>query len=252
MDDKTNKNSDTGAIQYPKTLLSKLDNFWYHYKWHTIVSLFLIIAITICSLQMCTKAKYDVNILYSGSHEIKRTSTDGDINEYNKFISSLARVTDDYDGDGNVSLSLKDLFMLSDQEMEEIQKADSSIEINRSLLMENKSILSETLIYSDYYVCLLSKSVYDEYKTVDDIEMFSPLSAYVHDTTSVKFYTDTAIYLSSTGFYSLPGISNLPDDTLICLRSVSAIANHFNEKDAAEARRRSIDVVENIINYTQN
>ena len=252
MDYKTNANSDTGTPQAPQTILSKLDNFWYHYKWHTIVALFLIFAITICSFQMCSKTKYDVHILYSGSYEIKRTSTDGDIAEYAKFLSSFKRVTDDYDNDGNISLSLKDLFMLSDKEIEEIQKADSSIEINRSLLIENKNILSETLIYSDYYVCLLSKSVYDEYKTVDDIEMFSPLSSHVHDGTSVEFYTDTAIYLSSTGFYSLPGISNLPDDTLICLRSVSAVANHFNEKDATEARRRGIDVVENIINYPSN
>ncbi len=247
-----NRNSDTGATQAPSTLLSKLDNFWYHYKWHTIVALFLIIAITICSLQMCTKEKYDVHILYSGSHEIKRTSTNGDMAEYATFLSSFKRVTGDYDDDGNISLSLKDLFMLSDKEIEEIQKADSSIEINRSLLIENKNILSETLIYSDYYVCLLSPSVYDEYRTVDDIEMFSPLASYVKGATSVEFYTDTAIYLSSTGFYSLPGICNLPDDTLICLRNISAIANHFNEKDAAEARRRGIDVIENIINYPIN
>lgn len=252
MDNKTNANSDTGTPQGSSTLLSKLDNFWYHYKWHTIVALFLIFTITICSLQMCTKTKYDVHILYSGSHEIKRTSTDGDIAEYATFLSSFKRVANDYDNDGNVSLSLKDLFMLSDKEIEEIQKSDSSIEINRSLLIENKDILSETLIYSDYYVCLFSKSVYDEYKTIDGIEMFSPLSSYVHDGTSVEFYTDTAIYLSSTGFYSLPGVCNLPNDTLICLRNVSAVANHFSEKDATEARRRSIDVVENIINYPGN
>lgn len=252
MDENKNTNNDTGTLESPSKLLSKLDNFWYHYKWHTIVGLFLIFVVTICSFQMCTKEKYDVHILYSGSYEIERTSKDGNFPEYGAFISSFKKVTDDYDKDGNVSLSLKDLFMLSDKEIEEIQKADSSVEINRPLLIENKSILSETLIYSDYYVCLLSPSVYNEYNTIDGIEMFSPLSQYVHNNADIEYYSDSAIYLSSTEFYSLPGICNLPDDTLICLRNISAIANHFNEKQATEARRRSIHVVENIINYHAN
>ncbi len=252
MDENRNTNNDTGTPQSPSNLLTKLDNFWYHYKWHTIIGLFLIAVITICSLQMCTKEKYDVHILYSGSYEIARTSKDGNFPEYGTFLSSFKRVTDDYDKDGNVSLSLKDLFMLSDKEIEEFQKADPNVEINRPLLIENKSILSETLIYSDYYVCLLSPSVYNEYKTIDGAEMFSSLSQYVNKDTDIEYYSDSAIYLSSTDFYSLPGICNLPEDTLVCLRNVSALANHFNEKQAAEARGRSIQVVKNIINYCPN
>lgn len=249
MDENKNTNNDTGTLESPSKLLSKLDNFWYHYKWHTIVGLFLIFVITICSVQMCTKEKYDVHILYSGSYEIDRTSKDGNFPEYGTFISSLKKVADDYDQNGNITLSLKDLFMLSDEEIEQIQKADSSVEINRSLLIENKSILSETLIYSDYYVCLLSPSVYNEYKVIDGVEMFSPLSEYAQNDTDIEYYSDSAVYLSSTGFYSLPGICNLPEDTLVCLRNVSAFANHFNEKESKEARKRSVDVIKKIINY---
>ena len=252
MDEKINENVDTGTTGSPKTLLAMLDNFWYHYKWHTIVAIFLIFAITVCSLQMCSKVQYDVHVLYSGSHEIERTSANGDMAEYPTFISSFKRVVEDYDSDGNVSLSIKDLFMVSEEEIEQILKENENAEINRTLLSENKSILSETLIYSDYYVCLLSPCVYNEYKTIDGIEIFSPLSQYVKDGVEVEYYTESAIYLSSTGFYSLPGISNLPSDTLICLRGVSAFANHFNKKDATEARRRAIDVIENMINYTPN
>lgn len=252
MDENIEKKVDTGSVSPSKSIHSWLENFWYHYKWHSIVALFLIFTITICSVQMCSKEKYDVHILYSGSYEIERTSQDGNFAEYETFLSSFKRAAGDYDGDGKISLSLKDLFIISNEEIEEIKKNDPDVEINRPLLMENQTVLNETLVFSNYYVCLLSAHVYDEYKVINDVQMFSPLSAYVKDGTSVEFYTDTAIYLSSTEFYSLPGICSLPEDTVICLRSISAIANHFNEKEAKEARERSIDVITNIINYSAN
>ncbi len=252
MEENIKRKGDTGRSGAPKGILSWLENFWYHYKWHSIVALFLIFTITICSVQMCSKEQYDVRILYSGQYEIERTSKNGNFAEYETFISSFKRVAGDYDEDGKITPALKDLFMLSNEEIEEIQSKDPDVEINRPLLIENQTILSESLVLGDYYICLLSSYVYDEYKEIDGVEMFSPLSAYVKDGTSVEFYTDTAIYLSSTGFYSLPGICNLPEDTVICLRSISAIANHFNEKEAKKARERSIDVITNMINYSAN
>ena len=35
----------TGEIRLRSPLLKKLDNFFYHYKWHTIIALFLAVAI---------------------------------------------------------------------------------------------------------------------------------------------------------------------------------------------------------------
>lgn len=243
------KKDDTGVDNTPKGILAWFKNFWYHYKWHSIVALFLIFTITICSVQMCQKESYDIYILYAGSHEIERTNKNGDIAEYATLTSSLKRVTQDYDEDGNTVVSFKDLFMLSSEEIKEIEKSDEKIEINRSLLIENQTILNETMMYSNYYVCLLSKSVYNEYRTVDDVEMFSSLSSYVDADTNVEYYTESAIYLNSTAFYLLPGICNLPADTLICLRNTSAIANHFDEKGTKEAHRRSVDTISKILNY---
>ena len=41
-----------GEVTTPATPKEKLQNFWYHYKWHSLVAVFLVIAILICSL-MC-------------------------------------------------------------------------------------------------------------------------------------------------------------------------------------------------------
>lgn len=228
------------------------ENFWYHYKWHSIIALFLVFTIVICSVQMCQKESYDVYVLYAGNHEIERQSTDGDFPEYKYSTLSFNRVAEDYNEDGKTQISLKDLFVLSSLEIEQIEKSDEDIEVNYSLLNENKNILKETMIYSDYYVCFLSKAVYEEYKTVDGVEMFAKLAPYVNSGTNVEYYTDSAIYLSSTAFYSLPGIWNLPADTVICLKNQSAFSTHFNKKGAKKAYENSKDMIANILNYGTN
>ena len=82
--------------------------------------------------------------------------------------------------------------------------------------------------------------------------MFASLAPYVKDGTNVSYYSDSAIYLNSTAFYTLPGISELPSDTLICLRNLSAFSSHFNKNDAKKAHENSKDLIENIINYGTN
>lgn len=248
---KMNENSTEklgGDIVLPKNKFTRwLDNFWYHYKWHTIIGLFIIITVTVCTLQMCGKEKSDIYILYSGGYEIERKS-DGDIPEYNTISASFNRTLKDYDEDGTVAVSLKDLFMLSSSEIEEAEKS-GDFEVNYTLLSDNKQVLYDTLMYSDYYLCFLSKAIYDEYKTVDGIEMFATLYEFTDENTDVEFYTSSAVLLSSTDFYSLPGICNLPSDTVICLRNVSAFAEHFNKSGNEKAFNNAKDAIETILNY---
>lgn len=237
-----------GDIVLPKNKFTRwLDNFWYHYKWHTVIGLFIIVTVTVCTLQMCGKENSDIYILYSGGYEIERKS-DGDIPEYNTVSASFNRTLKDYDGDGTVSVSLKDLFMLSSSEIEEAEKS-GDFEVNYTLLSDNKQVLYDTLMYSDYYLCFLSKAIYEEYKTVDGIEMFATLAEFVDEDTDVDFYTSSAVLLSSTDFYSLPGICNLPSDTVICLRNVSAFAEHFNKSGNEKAFNNAKDAITTILNY---
>ena len=239
------------ASDYTKKqrILERLDNFWYHYKWHSIVALFLVFAITVCSLQMCRKESYDIHVLYSGGHEISRKSVDGNPPEYTSALSSIGRVTEDFDENGEVLVTLKDLFMLSSEEIKKIEASDDDYEVNYALINENQTILRDTIMYSSYYVCLLSPLVYNEYKTVDGVQMFEPLLPLVSEDTDVQYYDESAIYLSSTGFYSLPGISALPPDTLVCLRTPSVFASHFNEKETKRDYERGKTTVIKILNY---
>ena len=237
----------TTPTAHKMSLREWFDNFWYHYKWHSLIALFLVFTITICSMQMCQKVSYDIHIMYAGSYEIERKSDTG-TPEYETFISSLSRVCEDFDEDGTLRVNLRDLFLLSDSQIEEVEKS-GEYEVNYVLINQNTETFKDNMAMSDYYVCFISKTLYDQYKTYGNETMFVPLSEYVNEDTTLEFYDTGAVLLSSTGFSSLPGIQNLPDDTVVCLRRVSAVAQHLNEKQTAEQFKRAEKVIEKILNY---
>ena len=222
-----------------------LDNFWYHYKWHFLISVFVALVIAVCCVQTCQRVEYDIYILYAGNDEIGRTSKDGDLSEFATLGASLKYATKDFDGNGEISVSFIALFTPSNKELEAMDSAD--IYYNPSLVKQDTERLHETMLYSSYYVCFLSPAVYEQYRSLGDVRMFHDLSSY--DNGKLEYLDEGAVYLGSTGFASLPGFADLPSDTVVCMRSLSAVASHLNKKDNEEAFRRSFEVLEKILNY---
>ena len=229
-------------------LWKRLDNFWYHYKWHTLIALFAIFVAVICTLQTCSRESYDIHILYAGNREVKRTSASGGVIEYETFLDDLARIGEDFDGNGKVTVSLKTLFSLTPDEVKEIEK-NHELEVNRTLLQQDAATLSQLMTYGDYYLCFLSESVYKDYRDRDGISLFAPLASYAAGTEGVRL-TDAGdgIYLSSVDFGSLPLLAEFPEDTVICLRALT----EFTEKTDRTSREKfenSEKVLENLLAF---
>lgn len=204
---------------------SRLENFFYHYKWHTVVALFVVAAIVICSVQMCSREKFDNYVLYAGGHGISRAG-DGDVPEYNLCLSSFGRITEDLDGDGAKNPSFLDLYIPSPDEMKE---SGSDL---YSLTAENARRLEYELVSgTDYFLCLLSPYNYEQYLEWDGVPIFTPIAGYVPEGASVETVGEYAIRLSSLPFYALDGIRELPEDTLVCLRRLNSFAEHFDGKN---------------------
>ena len=213
-----------GEVMTPTTLKGKAQNFWYHYKWHSLLSIVVIIAILVCSLQFCSKESYDSYILYAGSKSISKTRTDGDVAEIETVITSLKRISEDFDGDGTNNENFLNLQYMN---AEEIAAAEGNV--NDALLMSDQSTLASVLEHSEYYLCFISVSVYEDHHLVGTNELFIDLSEHKANYPDLEYYNGCAIYLSSTGAYSLPGLSALPEDTLICIRRPSVLGAKTDE-----------------------
>ena len=212
-----------GEVQAPSTPKEKIQNFWYHYKWHSVVALFVAIAVLVCSLQFCGRKKYDAYILYAGSKVVGRTAEDGDVAEIVTVISSLKKIAKDFDDNGEISINFTNFYYLTPEE------AAAAGDYNDLLLANDQKSLSGVLEHSEYYLLFISKGVYEEYNKVGDTELFINLTEYAGYNASAEYYAPNAIYLSSLDFYKLPGVCNLPEDTLICIRQPGVMGGKSKE-----------------------
>ena len=236
-------------IKIKSPFLSWFDNFWYHYKWQTIVALFLIFSVLICSLQMCSREEADFHMMYAGSAELsRRQSATGDTPVYNQVVNVLKKYIDDVDGDGKKVMAFTTYFSLSKAEIAEIEK-DPDKEVNYTLIQDDADALSARFGIGDYSLSLVAPHVYEQYKGTGDVCAFMPLAAYAPEENELEYYSDYAIYLRSTAMYkNHPEIrDNLPEDTLIVLRIKSAAGGLFNGSKNDQAYEMAEEVLRRIL-----
>lgn len=78
---------------------AKVENFWYHYKWHTIISVFLVFVAVIGIWQYIDTPQYDYQIILYTS----RSDTTALATALNKELCALG---DDINGDGEVNVQI--------------------------------------------------------------------------------------------------------------------------------------------------
>jgi hypothetical protein len=234
-----------GEVKLKSPALEKLENFWYHYKWYVIVGVFLVFCGVVLTLQMCQRTSFDAHIIYAGNYEIKRVGESGDTAPYNKTLGELKLVVPDFDGDGTVNLDLRNLFVVNDEEAEELVSGLDGYEINAQLVKEDTDTLYQLMLMSDYYVCFLSERLFLEYSERYD-GIFEPISKYTDPEREYSYASECGIYLSSVGdFATLSEISKLPSDTVVCIRSLS----EMSESRYSDTFEDAEVIIKNILCY---
>ena len=214
-----------GEVESPRGFKERAANFWYHYKWHSIIALVLVFALVICLLQFCKKEEYDIHIMYAGPYVVQKTVPEGGEAEIETVLSSLKRVSEDFNSDGKKTINFANYLYMSAAETE-----SAGTNVDYAYLNSDKKALEGAFEFSEYYLCLISPSVYEAYKgTGEGGSLFINLDEFATYVPSDAYYAPNAIKLSSTGFYNLPGISSLPEDTLICIKMPSVLAAKSKE-----------------------
>ena len=259
-EEKYDLNGESG-MKFEKGRFGKwFENFWYHYKWHTIFAAFILLVVTVCTVQMCQKEEYDTHIIYAGSENVSRMRENGDLSEYEILYRSLTEAVEDFDGNGKVYSSFEAMFMLTSEEIERIEaeleekknNGEEAEELNYSQLTENNKAFGERIQYSDVYVFLISEPLYHKYQreaTDESSALFVPIRELADGNADIQFLDDSAVYLHSTEFGKLPGLSELPEDTLITLRAVGALSTMLDKEESNEDYERAKRVVANMLNY---
>lgn len=197
--------------------LKKLDNFFYHYKWHSIVALFLAVVLTVTLVQGCSKESFDVEIMYAGPKNLNDRQTVIDIQ------NAFAQVASDENGDGKTVARLVSYWVDESYyggEGTDMSGADVAYFANNA--KNNEDAYHDEIKAGNLSICLVSPHLFYQvhkeggFMRIDEICTELDESVYlVGEGGSVNHY---AILLKNTAFGSLPGLSSLPDDTILCLR----------------------------------
>lgn len=161
--------------------LKWLDNFWYHHKWKTIISLFLIVVLTVCIAQLVEKEDYDACVMYVGAatNGIPK-SIEARLEELmggEKYNVNFSRLT--YDPDNNLA-------------------SEANVTAQKQLA---------NMIVMPYYIYIMDKEVYELYKNSG---VFVPLSDIYGEDLPEFANDDFSLIYSETEFAK----THTDDDTL--------------------------------------
>ena len=209
--------------------LKWFDNYWYHYKWTTIVVAFAVIVLSICIIQSCTHKKTDVLISYAGPVYCD--------DEHNMAIdSALNKAINGDDGKGSLKVTFKPYYIMTTEQIEEQKKetgADGKPlnDVNTSFNGQEFDNFKSQLMSGSSAIIFIDKDMYtmffDEKGTAERLQ---PLSE-VLGSTPIHAVDKYAVRLGDTEIYQkYPELRILPEDTLVCLHRKIGIQKAYDKQ----------------------
>lgn len=197
-------------IRVESKFLRWLDNYWYHYKWHTIIVAFFALILTVTLVQCASVEETDVTVAFGGNVILNDA-------EYNGLKTILGDVCpSDVDGNGekavafkNVSIfneeQLKEQFTYYYEELGEYRLDQDGMNLYKSTNTENHKNMQTYVMTGDCAVWFVSEYVYYEmfYDKVENQEKVQIVAT--------QKLSETALYRN------FDAVKILPEDTLVVL-----------------------------------
>lgn len=220
------------------------ENFWYHYKWHTIFVLvfgtFIIIAVT----QFVAREKPDIYVMYAGP-EYVNSDDNGAVRSAFKQVMS-----EDFNNDGIKGVMLTDITYLNGAQIEERlrQAEEEGIEIAMDY-QANVTALNRfnmEIFAGESVICMLDPELYRTvlaaggFLTLEEILGYVPdnaLDAYglrLHDTEFAQYFQ---------------GIRELPEDTVLCMRRLSTTSVFKGQKKMERIHSNHMIMFRDIVEF---
>lgn len=201
-----------------------LDNFFYHYKWIVLIVCMFAIFVVVSAAQMLGREQTDIYIMYAGPQVISVQN----MTYIERAFEELDE--DDYTGDGKVNALLRDITVMSEEELAAASgSSDSNVpnegyilneQLVRAQMSESMKTFNQEILGGDSIICLLSPYMYSIVREADGFLPLDEVIGYVPE----NAYDECAVYLADTDFGKLEGLASLPDDTLFCIRRVSSMS----------------------------
>lgn len=185
------------------------ENMWYHYKWLIVFLGLMLLFVVISVVQLVKQKDPDVNMLFVGPWYLSVANID----ELETTVQGFSR---DYNDDGKLRIDTLDLTI---QKL--LVDGDSAVSGDETLI--NHDERNETLQRfqveirtGDAVIYFLDREFFD---ICVEEKILAPIDSIIDDAympeTVINGY---GIPLSALDVYQCPGISRMPEDTVLCIR----------------------------------
>jgi len=205
-------------IHIKSPFLEKLENFWFYYKIHTIVVLFIAFVLIVCVAQSCSKENADVKVMYAGRHYFTSEELETVRAELNSVLPK------DFDGNGKKYTDVVTYHVMDETQLREYEEEiknlpkEDQIQIDRTYFTTEAQNFNHYIMTGDCGVFLLDIVQYNRLISLDNqhivlkplSDLFDEIPASAVGDYGIKF-SETALYKNSTM------LKQLPEDTVLCL-----------------------------------
>ena len=222
------------------------ENFWYHYKWPTLIIAFFAVFFLIAIAQMSSKPKYDAHLLYAGP-----TYLDGEVvaeilTSVDKAADQAYDITDnpaDHSGDGLLNCDFNKIVYVPTMTAEEYKEND--IYFNGVENLSARGQFDNLIMIGEYVVLMIDKSLYDETVGTGAFCKLADILGAVPE----NAYDECGFLLADLPICVENGFRQLPDDTVLCCRGKSYI-NNFNKRVQEDSLYEAqVELFRQIVSY---
>ncbi len=207
------------------------ENFWYHYKFQTLAAAFAAIAILICVVQCAVKPKNPTfSICYAGKLNFG-ISMSGSAPTQHTIKNALTPLAADIAEEDNEK-KIEDLISLYGYTIDDSSQDATVLDLSR----QNKENLRAELDAANAYIFLLGEDVYHTYafSPSDKAPYMVPVAPYLPANAEAAGYRITSdgygVYLHSTPLAEISGFKELPQDTILSLRTSFSLFKRDSKK----------------------
>ena len=220
------------------TFRQKVENFWYHNKFTTIVVSVFAIFIIIATVQLFTKKEPDANFLYMGPGAV---AFSGEA----LMQESIAEVMkEDYNKDGEKYVDYIELTALDTDKNFDDTEGDFATGYTSAQVQKTVGeTFAAHIIAGDSMIYLIDDSFFNVAK---DTGVLMPLKEALGYTPDIAV-NEYAVYLSDLDIYYMPGFNLFPESTMLCIRYPVTLTSGKAEVENRE--RCNISVFKDMLSY---
>ena len=219
--------------------VSWLENFWYHYKIHTIIAAAAIVFLTVVGVQIATKQSYDLYVLYAGPTNVNETYSTGTA-IVKKMEAGFAEIS----GDADHKTTVQSFVWVNDRLAAEYKKNDVAVNAaqNRKML----GTVLDAIASGKSAIMLLDPDIFEDVRDKGALEKLADVLGYEVGGALDEY----GVRLADTSFgRSFAGFRELPDDTVLCVRNLQNGFSLVGQSTGDEKWDRQLDVFRAMMNY---